>query len=159
MSHLGPRTTGSFLTSQKTCTPHPQFTFKALAFNRIHVAFPENRTRHPVQSLQLFPTRIFKQDTALNKGTAHSTNPRWSCKKNPCSMQCLYYIFQNNLHFLQFGGTRNAKTWVVRLPQSSHSFLSRQDGPFPDPGPATQATLPFSVWSWVKGGLFQRTFK
>lgn len=47
-------------------------------------------------------------------------------------MQCLCYIFKNNLHVFTFLGNRNAKSWVVRLPQSSHSFPPRQDGLLPD---------------------------
>lgn len=157
MSHLGPRTTGSFLTSQRTCIPNSLLKLLLMSAKQNPCCLPENRTRHPVQSLQLFSTRVLKQDMALNKCTTHSThstNPRWSySKKNPCSMQCLCYIFKNNLHVFTFLGNRNAKSWVVRLPQSSHSFPPRQDGLLPDPGQAPKPLCPFKFGAESRGAI------
>lgn len=144
MSHLGARTAGSFfLTEPKNLHPHPQFPFKApinVCKNRIHAAFRENKTRHPVQSLQLFSTRILEQNMALSTWTAHPTNPRcnWS-KKNPCSLQCLYYIFVSHLHI--WGIEMLKAVWLDFLKAPIH-FPPCNTGPFQVPD-KQQTTMPF----------------
>lgn len=147
------------LLNQRTGIP-AQPPFKALVniCKTIHAAFPENRTRHPVQSLPLFSTRIFKQDVALNRWTAHSTRPQGNCnKKNPCSMQCLYYIFKSNLHFLHFWGIEMLEAgWLdclkvyIHLPPCLGSFQVL------DKHSNHSALLSLEL---SPQGLFQHTFK
>ena len=65
-----------------------------------------------------------------------------------------------NLSAADFLENRNAKSWVARLPQSSHSFPSQQDGLFPDPEQATKPLFPFKFGAESRGAIiFSHTFK
>lgn len=120
MSHLGPRTTGNFLTSSCWCLQ-----------NRIHAVSQKTELGTQFKVSKLFSTRMFKQDMALDEWTIYSTNPRWSCsKKNPCWRQCQYYIFKNNFHFLHFWRIEMLKVgWPDCLKAHIH-FLPGKMGSF-----------------------------